>query len=409
LKEKIMQLKLSSFFAITVAALIMASPLFFANGQSIDVDLPGSSASDAFTVKDKAGSTLFKIFGDNKLSIGTATHTANHINIVSPVGMQSINLSGSHDAKALVNIINKSTSTSGGTTAIRGTSLSPDGKAISAINSATTGTGDAIYGAVYSPDAFAIRGNNTVTHTYGLLGTPGTGVYGSVSNGAHVGLYGINTAATGDGYGVYGETRSSSGVGIYAKATQPGAWAGYFSGNINVTGGIDLDATLMANGYVYCKDKLGIQKPTNIIQMSALAVWGDAAKTGGGSWTSISDIRLKDVRGVYTKGLKDIIQLEPIRFNYKKDNPRGYPSDAEEYGYSAQAVQKVFPEAVTEQKDGYLDMNLHTIHIATVSAVKELHELILKQNERIKKLERELAQYRSTPEDSKFSHSTMSK
>jgi len=35
-------------------------------------------------------------------------------------------------------------------------------------------------------------------------------------------------------------------------------------------------------------------------------------------------------------------------------------------------VQRVFPEAVSEGPDGYLDFNMHPVNVALVNAVKEL-------------------------------------
>ena len=103
-----------------------------------------------------------------------------------------------------------------------------------------------------------------------------------------------------------------------------------------------------------------------------LEVNGTAAKTGGGSWTSSSDIRLKDVDGEYTRGLADITRLRSIRFHYKPDNPRKLPSDRQQIGFIAQEVREMFPECVTEGNDGYLDFNMHAINVALVNAVKEL-------------------------------------
>ncbi len=120
-----------------------------------------------------------------------------------------------------------------------------------------------------------------------------------------------------------------------------------------------------------------------------LEVNGSAGKPGGGSWTNSSDIRLKDVKGKYNRGLKDILKLKPIKFNYKVNNPRNLPSDIEYVGFIAQEVEKVFPEAISKGKDGYLDFNMHSINVAMVNAIKEQEEKIKNQDTRIKQLEKE--------------------
>jgi hypothetical protein len=94
-----------------------------------------------------------------------------------------------------------------------------------------------------------------------------------------------------------------------------------------------------------------------------LVVNGEAAKTGGGEWSNPSDIRLKDILSNYTRGLNDIIQLQPIKFKYKENNPRKLPSDQEQIGFVAQEVQNVFPEAVNQSTDGYLDFNMHSVNV----------------------------------------------
>jgi hypothetical protein len=134
---------------------------------------------------------------------------------------------------------------------------------------------------------------------------------------------------------------------------------------------------------------IGTGSPTQ-----ALHVVGNAYKTvGGTSWATSSDIRLKNLLGNYTKGLKEITALLPVRYVYKENNPRKLSSTDEQVGFVAQDVQKVFPEAVTEAEDGYLDFNIHAINVAVVNAIKELkiendnlkaeNELLKSKNEQI--------------------------
>ena len=111
-----------------------------------------------------------------------------------------------------------------------------------------------------------------------------------------------------------------------------------------------------------------------------LVVNGSAAKTGGGSWSTLSDVRMKDLTGEYQKGLNEILQLKPVTFTYKAGNPRELNSSEPQIGFVAQDVQKIFPEAVTECKDGYLDFNIHAVNVALVNAVKELKA----ENEQLK-------------------------
>jgi trimeric autotransporter adhesin len=60
-------------------------------------------------------------------------------------------------------------------------------------------------------------------------------------------------------------------------------------------------------------------------------------------------------------------------------------SDA--FGFSAQDVQKVFPEAVNTNDKGFLDFDIHPILIAQINAIKELNAKIEEQQKKIEQLE----------------------
>jgi len=111
-----------------------------------------------------------------------------------------------------------------------------------------------------------------------------------------------------------------------------------------------------------------------------LAVNGSAAKTGGGSWSTFSDIRLKEVMGEYQHGLVEICSLRPVGYRYKEDNELNLPSDKESVGLVAQEVQAVIPEAVEENDSGYLLVNNDPVIWAMVNAIQELKT----QNEELK-------------------------
>lgn len=99
-------------------------------------------------------------------------------------------------------------------------------------------------------------------------------------------------------------------------------------------------------------------------------------KPGTNTWTIVSDRRLKTINGNYTKGLNEILQLNPIRFNYKNNGERTFEKevlDTEFAGFIAQEVQPLFPDAVGTDADGFLNFNIHPILIASVNAIKELN------------------------------------
>jgi len=114
-----------------------------------------------------------------------------------------------------------------------------------------------------------------------------------------------------------------------------------------------------------------------------LSVAGNASKVGGGSWATFSDARLKNIHGNFTRGLSALLQLQPIRFEYKPDNELGLKGTGEYIGFSAQEVRKVIPEAVSPSTKGYLQLNADPILWTMVNAIKEQQALIEQQQKQI--------------------------
>src|SRR5208337_4017357 len=104
---------------------------------------------------------------------------------------------------------------------------------------------------------------------------------------------------------------------------------------------------------------------------NTLSVNGSADKPGGGSWGTFSDGRLKTVKGNFTGGLSQVMKIQPIHYRYKPDNAMGIRDTDEHIGVVAQEVQKVIPEAVTENSKGYLLVNNDPIIWTMLNAIKE--------------------------------------
>jgi hypothetical protein len=119
---------------------------------------------------------------------------------------------------------------------------------------------------------------------------------------------------------------------------------------------------------------------------SPLTVNGNASKPGGGSWNSFSDIRLKNVRGKFNTGLNAVMQLQPLRYEYRPNNSLGLPSRDEHIGFSAQEVQKVIPQAVTQSESGYLMVNNDPIIWTMLNAIKEQQKEIVELKKQIRQL-----------------------
>jgi hypothetical protein len=129
---------------------------------------------------------------------------------------------------------------------------------------------------------------------------------------------------------------------------------------------------------------IGTTAPTDL-----LSVNGTASKPGGGSWAVFSDERLKNIKGRFNTGLNAVMQLQPIRYEYKSNNALGLKSEGEHVGFGAQSLQKVIPEAVSSTESGYLTVNNDPIIWTMLNAIKE-------QQKEIEQLKTEVRRLRAT-------------
>ena len=117
-----------------------------------------------------------------------------------------------------------------------------------------------------------------------------------------------------------------------------------------------------------------------------LSVNGDASKSGGGSWQTFSDERLKNLGSPFNTGLKAVMQLQPLRYQYRPNNAVGITPNGEHIGFGAQAVQKVIPEAVSANADGYLMVNNDPIIWTMLNAIKEQQKEIIDLKREVRRL-----------------------
>lgn len=264
------------------------------------------------------------------------------------------------------------------------------------------GVGIGVYGVAQSDSGFAVYG--LATSSYG----PTVGVRGVSDSWSGTGVYGAASSTTGCNIGVLGYTKSDNGysgyfvggmfsiIGNTGIGTITPEYELDVAGEANLNSGITSGVALRCNGdealwynetyfswgygasYNYFADPVTIG--TSDEPQYTLVVNGTAAKTDGGSWSVLSDARLKNLLGNYDRGLEDIVRLQPVRFTYKEGNHRELDSEEEQIGFVAQDVRTIFPEAVSEAKDGYLDFNMHAVNVAMVNAIKELKA----ENDRLK-------------------------
>lgn len=184
--------------------------------------------------------------------------------------------------------------------------------------------GDVNRGRSYGVYSYA--GNSTSGYNYGVLGTLLGGNYGA---------------------GIYGSSVSGD-AGTYV----PGRYAGYFNGNVKVTG------TFQASEFVFP-----------------------------------SDIRLKErVEPVKKSCIDDIMKLSVIKYNLKQRYVNTDESDTikktsffeaskeilerKHYGLIAQELKTIYPELVHEGNDGYLSVNYVELIPILIQTIQELNEKV---------------------------------
>jgi hypothetical protein len=240
-------------------------------------------------------------------------------------------------------------------------------------------------------------------------------------------LIGTNTSLSGsggfaiqDGNTAYLDISSSGNVGIETSGPGPGV---HMSGGLAINGtgstvlttqynginsfALNPDPTSAGNsgwtlwdfasggwtaGITQIQGAVGIGTST---PDTTLSVNGGADKPGGGSWGTFSDRRLKTLNGAFGSGLSKILKINPVRYRYKADNALGLHDSEEHIGVVAQDVQKVIPEAVTENSKGYLMVNNDPIIWSMLNAIKEQQGEFRQEQAELAKALRQIRQQQS--------------
>ena len=111
---------------------------------------------------------------------------------------------------------------------------------------------------------------------------------------------------------------------------------------------------------------------------NALTVSGNLYAT---AFYESSDERLKDFKDDIEVDIKKLKDLKKKYFTFK-DNP-----DKLEIGVSAQEIQAVYPEIVSENEDGYLTVAYDKLSVVALKAVDKLDDEITELKDRMSRLE----------------------
>ncbi len=121
---------------------------------------------------------------------------------------------------------------------------------------------------------------------------------------------------------------------------------------------------------------IGYGVGSSAINTYKFSVNGTAAKPGGGAWMATSDIRAKKNIIPYQKGLREILQIEPVRFQYNRLSGHG-DTTAYYVGVIAQEIENVLPSTVSVAADdsliaGKQVFDSSELLYTLINAVKEL-------------------------------------
>ena len=104
-----------------------------------------------------------------------------------------------------------------------------------------------------------------------------------------------------------------------------------------------------------------------------------AVTSSGTTYNTSSDSRLKDITGE-ARGLEVVNELNPVAYNWKSNG------ESDE-GLIAQEVKDFVPNAVTQDEEGYYQMDYSKLVTPLIKAVQEQNDLIKSLQDRITALE----------------------
>ncbi len=151
-----------------------------------------------------------------------------------------------------------------------------------------------------------------------------------------------------------------------------------------VTGGTS-KIHITSNGFV----GIGTTSPSQ-----TLTVNGNAGNTTG-VWVNNSDQRLKKNIEPLTPFLDRLLSLRPVTFEWKDPKKLG-ASDGKHIGFIAQEVEKVLPNWVDTDREGFKWLNMEGANAVFVKALQELVEKDRARDKRLGELEEENKELKST-------------
>lgn len=242
------------------------------------------------------------------------------------------------------------------------------------LNTTTDATADGSIAAgsgstTYGPNSFA----------FGVQSQTNTSAEGSFASGNKTIGGGMYAASFGDNTAAYGY--SEFAIGRFNTLFSQNLTSWVLTDRVFVVG-IGADAISRANAMVVLKNGnigIGIDAPTE-----KLAVSGNITATG--SINSSSDIRYKKNISTIANPLEKINKLQGVNYMWKAEEfPELNFSENPQIGLIAQDVEKIVPEIVLTDGNGYKSVDYAKLSAILIEAIKEQQKQIdeLKKNQEI--------------------------
>ena len=335
--------------------------------------LGNSSSTNAFNIVNSSSTQLFEVRDDGNVGIGTSSPGAQLDQELSP-GAVSTDITG----------IKASTTTSSTTHAATGISAT-------ATNNGTSGVATGVSVSSNNSASGTTYGENiTSTTSAGSLvwGTLATGTNNNTAAGTTAfGIEGSSTTSggTSTSYGVDGLAEFNSGVtnstayGVFGTTSGCGSTGNHYYGVCGTASG--------------CAGSLGVY------------CVGNGGYTG--TWTLISDQKVKDNIQPMSSALENLMKLQPKTYTFKTTEfPAMKLSEGPQMGLISQDVEKIFPSLVrndycpaTTDKDGkilypgvdYKGLNYIGFIPVIISSIQQQQDTIVKQQTVIQKQQSQIA------------------
>jgi hypothetical protein len=285
--------------------------------------------------------------------------------IVLAHGMYSTAISGISEDPLSYGISGANTSVVGSGIGIYGSSYSPSGSALSAWYINSEGTGSAVSGSCMSPNGYSgyfVGGKFLIAGDTELQGKLGIGIANPTYR---LGIYANTNAST--GIASFHSLNGTQMVQIRQSTSATGGLA-YGAIHVNEYSGTP-SIMIQGNGISYFNGGyvgIGTSSPGYKLTVNGTA-WCSA-----GAWTG-SDIRWKKDITPMNQVLPRVIDLKAVNYFLRTEEfpEMGFSTDPQ-IGLIAQEVEKIFPQLVSTDPNGFKSIAYDKLSVLLLEAVKEL-------------------------------------